>query len=187
MTTAAQQDPIVIVGQAHTPMGGFLGELASIKATELGATAIRAAVARAGLGRATSMRSLWAVCCRPAWVRRPRDRPHWARASPSPPAPQRSIRCAALVCKAICSLDLLLAQQRHGGGCRRYGKHEQRTASAAVRARVIVSAMQSNRSHGLRWARRRLRRRCNGRIRRNLRGQMAALTAKLKMPTPLAR
>ena len=49
MTTAAQQDPIVIVGQARTPMGGFLGELASIKATELGATAIRAAVARAGL------------------------------------------------------------------------------------------------------------------------------------------
>ena len=49
MTTAAQQDPIVIVGQARTPMGGFLGELASVKATELGATAIRAAVARAGL------------------------------------------------------------------------------------------------------------------------------------------
>ncbi|MDA9784303.1 acetyl-CoA C-acyltransferase [Gammaproteobacteria bacterium] len=49
MTTAAQQDPIVIVGQARTPMGGFMGDLASVKATELGSTAIRAAVARAGL------------------------------------------------------------------------------------------------------------------------------------------
>jgi acetyl-CoA C-acetyltransferase len=49
MTTASQQDPIVIVGQARTPMGGFMGDLASVKATELGSTAIRAAVARAGL------------------------------------------------------------------------------------------------------------------------------------------
>ena len=49
MTTAAQQDPIVIVGQARTPMGGFMGDLASVKATELGSTAIRAAVTRAGL------------------------------------------------------------------------------------------------------------------------------------------
>ena len=40
MTTAAQQDPIVIVGQARTPMGGFMGDLASVKATELGSTAI---------------------------------------------------------------------------------------------------------------------------------------------------
>ena len=47
MTTASQQDPIVIVGQARTPMGGFMGDLASVKATELGSTAIRAAVARA--------------------------------------------------------------------------------------------------------------------------------------------
>jgi len=42
-------DPIVIVGQARTPMGGFLGDLSSVKATTLGATAIAAAVKRAGL------------------------------------------------------------------------------------------------------------------------------------------
>ena len=46
-STAA--DPIVIVGQARTPMGGFMGDLALVKATELGAFAIKAAVERAGL------------------------------------------------------------------------------------------------------------------------------------------
>ncbi len=39
-------DPIVIASYARTPMGGFQGALAGAKATELGATAVRAAVAR---------------------------------------------------------------------------------------------------------------------------------------------
>jgi acetyl-CoA C-acetyltransferase len=42
-------DPIVIVGMARTPMGGFQGDLQSATASELGATAIRAALGRAGL------------------------------------------------------------------------------------------------------------------------------------------
>ncbi len=42
-------DSIVIVGAARTPMGGMLGELASLNASQLGAAAIQAAVARAGL------------------------------------------------------------------------------------------------------------------------------------------
>src|SRR5512147_2668669 len=42
-------DPIVIVGVARTPMGGFQGDFASVAASELGAVAIRAAVERAGL------------------------------------------------------------------------------------------------------------------------------------------
>ena len=42
-------DPIVIVAYARTPMGSFQGALSPVKATELGATAIRAAVERAGL------------------------------------------------------------------------------------------------------------------------------------------
>jgi acetyl-CoA C-acetyltransferase len=40
-------DPIVIVGLARTPMGGFQGDLKSFAAPELGAAAIRAAVERA--------------------------------------------------------------------------------------------------------------------------------------------
>ncbi len=42
-------DPIVIVSAARTPMGGFLGDFKDTPAPELGATAIRAAVERAGL------------------------------------------------------------------------------------------------------------------------------------------
>src|SRR5690606_13851116 len=37
-------DPIVIVGLARTPMGGFQGDFASVEAAALGATAIRAAL-----------------------------------------------------------------------------------------------------------------------------------------------
>ena len=40
---------IVIVSGARTPMGGFQGSLATISATDLGAIAIRAAIARAGI------------------------------------------------------------------------------------------------------------------------------------------
>ena len=42
-------DPIVIVGSARTPMGGFMGDLKALSAPELGAFAIRAAVERAGV------------------------------------------------------------------------------------------------------------------------------------------
>ncbi len=42
-------DPIVIVGAARTPMGGFLGDLKDVTAPALGARAIAAAVERAGV------------------------------------------------------------------------------------------------------------------------------------------
>jgi acetyl-CoA C-acetyltransferase len=45
----AASDPIVIVGAARTPMGGFQGDLASVAAPELGSVAIRAALERAKL------------------------------------------------------------------------------------------------------------------------------------------
>ena len=45
----AKQDPIVIVGMARTPMGGFQGDLAPLSAPRLGAAAIRGALERAGV------------------------------------------------------------------------------------------------------------------------------------------
>ncbi|SDS35536.1 acetyl-CoA C-acyltransferase [Pseudomonas oryzae] len=45
----SHEDPIVIVGSARTPMGGFQGDLRNLTAPELGAAAIRAAVERSGL------------------------------------------------------------------------------------------------------------------------------------------
>jgi len=43
------EDPIVIVGMARTPMGGFQGELAPMSAPQLGSAAIRGALERAGV------------------------------------------------------------------------------------------------------------------------------------------
>lgn len=45
----AAHDPIVIVSAARTPLGSFLGRLAPVKATDLGATAIKGALDRAQL------------------------------------------------------------------------------------------------------------------------------------------
>ena len=42
-------DPIVILSYARTPMGGFQGSLAGASATDLGSTAVKAAVERAGV------------------------------------------------------------------------------------------------------------------------------------------
>ncbi len=42
-------DPVVIAGYARTPMGGFQGVFSSVKATDLGAAAVKAAVERAGV------------------------------------------------------------------------------------------------------------------------------------------
>ncbi len=43
------KDPIVIVGAARTPMGGFMGDFAELSANDLGGAAIKAAVERAGV------------------------------------------------------------------------------------------------------------------------------------------
>lgn len=45
----SNNDPIVIVGSARTPMGGMQGDFSDLTAAQLGADAIKAAVARAGV------------------------------------------------------------------------------------------------------------------------------------------
>ena len=42
-------DSIVIVSAARTPMGGFMGDFASMSCAQLGSVAIKAAVERSGL------------------------------------------------------------------------------------------------------------------------------------------
>lgn len=49
MAQISAGDPIVILSYARTPMGGLQGALAEVSATDLGATAVRAAVERAGV------------------------------------------------------------------------------------------------------------------------------------------
>lgn len=49
MPLFSESDPIVILSYARTPMGGMQGALAEASATDLGATAVKAAVERAGV------------------------------------------------------------------------------------------------------------------------------------------
>ena len=58
-------DPVVIVAFARTPMGGFQGALSGVKATDLGATAVKAAVERAGVS-ADKIEQIFMGCVLPA-------------------------------------------------------------------------------------------------------------------------
>jgi len=49
MATFSETDPVVILSYARTPMGGMQGALSDASATDLGATAVKGAVERAGL------------------------------------------------------------------------------------------------------------------------------------------
>jgi acetyl-CoA C-acetyltransferase len=49
MATDSNDDPVVIASYARTPMGGFQGMFAEVKATDLGVAAVKAAVERAGV------------------------------------------------------------------------------------------------------------------------------------------
>ena len=62
---AVSADPVVIASYARTPMGGFQGSLATVKATELGATAVKAAVERAGVDPAL-IEQIFMGCVLPA-------------------------------------------------------------------------------------------------------------------------
>jgi acetyl-CoA C-acetyltransferase len=58
-------DPVVIASYARTPMGGFQGALSNVTATELGAAAVRAAVARSG-AKAEQIEQIIMGCVLPA-------------------------------------------------------------------------------------------------------------------------
>ena len=58
-------DPVVILSYARTPMGGMQGALADVAATDLGATAVKAAVERAGVDGADIER-IYMGCVLPA-------------------------------------------------------------------------------------------------------------------------
>ena len=61
----SSSDPIVIVGAARTPMGGFQGDLKDLAAPALGAAAISAAVLRAGIA-ADAVEEIFFGCVLPA-------------------------------------------------------------------------------------------------------------------------
>ena len=65
MAHISANDPIVVLSYARTPMGGLAGALADVSAPELGATAVRAAVERAGVDGADIER-IYMGCVLPA-------------------------------------------------------------------------------------------------------------------------
>ena len=89
----AASDPVVICSFARTPMGGFQGVFNGVKATELGATAVRAAVERAGVDPAR-VEQIYMGCVLPAGLGQAPARQAESRATlcrmrlpPPPPAP----------------------------------------------------------------------------------------------------
>lgn len=58
-------DPVVIASYARTPMGGFQGALASMKSTDLGAMAVKAALDRAGVS-GDAVERIYMGCVLPA-------------------------------------------------------------------------------------------------------------------------
>jgi acetyl-CoA C-acetyltransferase len=65
MTARNGSDPVVIAAYARTPMGGLQGALASAKATELGAVAVKAALERAGV-QGEQVEQIFMGCVLPA-------------------------------------------------------------------------------------------------------------------------
>jgi acetyl-CoA C-acetyltransferase len=61
-------EAIYIVGGARTPMGGLMGDLAAVPATDLGSTAIRAAIERASVS-AASVDEVFMGCVLPAGLK----------------------------------------------------------------------------------------------------------------------
>ncbi|KPL67512.1 acetyl-CoA acetyltransferase [Erythrobacter sp. SG61-1L] len=65
MSEFSANDPIVILSYARTPMGGMQGALSDVSATDLGATAVKAAVERAGVA-GEDIERLYMGCVLPA-------------------------------------------------------------------------------------------------------------------------
>jgi len=65
MTQFSDQDPIVILSYARTPMGGMQGAFSEVTATDLGATAVKAAVERSGVA-GEDIERLYMGCVLPA-------------------------------------------------------------------------------------------------------------------------
>ena len=83
-----QDDPVVIASYARTPMGGFQGALSGLKATELGAAAVRAAVERAGVS-VDAVDRIYMGCVLPAGLGQ----------APARPKPPPSTKCADRGCR----------------------------------------------------------------------------------------
>ena len=91
-------DPIVILSIARTPMGAMQGALADASATDLGATAVKAAVERAGVS-GEDIDRIYMGCVLPAGPRPGAGAPGGDQGGPAQVGPgddrQQGLRLAA--------------------------------------------------------------------------------------------
>lgn len=103
-------DPIVICGMARTPIGGFLGALAEVSSPRLGATAIRAALERAGV-EGEAVQAIIMGCVLPAGLGQAPARQAALGAGCGPGAQATTINkmCGSGMQAAILAHDMLAA------------------------------------------------------------------------------
>jgi len=107
------QDPIVIVGAARTPMGAFMGDFASLAAHDLGAAAIKAAVARAGIAPEKVDEVLFGNCLMAGQGQAPaRQAAHKAGLPRSTGAVTLSKMCGSAMEAAMLAHDQIVAGRR---------------------------------------------------------------------------
>lgn len=99
-------DPVVIVGAKRTPIGALLGRLAPVSATDLGATALRAAVAQAGVA-AADVDEVFMGCVLPAGLGQAPARQAALAAGLSPATPCTTV---SKVCGSGMKAVMLAAQ-----------------------------------------------------------------------------
>jgi acetyl-CoA C-acetyltransferase len=109
-TTNTITDPIVIVGAARTPMGGFQGDFLSLAAHDLGGAAIKAAVERSGVSPALVTEVLFGNCLMAGQGQAPARQAAFKGGLPiSAGAVTLSKMCGSGMKAAMMSHDMLLA------------------------------------------------------------------------------
>ena len=94
-TDSNRSDPIVIVGAARTPMGGFQGVLKDVAAPKLGATAIAAALERAGVAAEAVDEVVMGCVLAAGMGQAPARQASFGAGIPEAAGSQPSTRCAA--------------------------------------------------------------------------------------------
>ncbi|MBM3566556.1 MAG: acetyl-CoA C-acyltransferase [Alphaproteobacteria bacterium] len=107
---STSSDPVVIVGAARTPMGGFQGDLKDIAAPRLGAAAIEAAVERAGVKPDDVEEIIMGLCLFAGLGQAPaRQAGRFAGLPDSAGATTISKMCGSAMKSAMLAHDLLMA------------------------------------------------------------------------------
>jgi acetyl-CoA C-acetyltransferase len=109
-TNPSVADPVVIVGAARTPMGGFQGDFLSLAAHDLGGAAIKAAVERSGVSPALVTEVLFGNCLMAGQGQAPARQAAFKGGLPiSAGAVTLSKMCGSGMKAAMMSHDMLLA------------------------------------------------------------------------------